>query len=192
MIMFIGFIATTGVSAAEPTNSTNQNLTLSDKVGLDHSLNKTAISSITAPTDQEIKKQVSDFLAKTIPILKQQRTETIQAINDCRDKIKNATPEDVANINAQCNAIFKDIKEKYAQSRADLNKLFKEYRNIVNTMMRDQISQIHAIDKVSKTTPPAKTTKTTPPAKTTKTTPPAKTTKTTPPAKTKTPGFAFS
>ena len=70
--MFIGFIATTGVSAAEPTNSTNQNLTLSDKVELNQSLNKTAVSSITAPTDQEIKKQVSDFLAQTIPLFKQQ------------------------------------------------------------------------------------------------------------------------
>ena len=141
MIMLVGFIATMGIHAAESTTGSNGNLTISDNVTANQ-LSNTTMPSMTS--DVEIKKQVTDFLANAVPLFKQQRTETLQQIRDCQEQKQNSSPENMAQINAQCKMKLDDIKAKYKEQRAELQSLIKNHRNIAISMMSSQMTQIYS------------------------------------------------
>jgi len=79
--------------------------------------------------------QVSDFVHQAMVQFKQQREDTINAIKECHEKIKNATPENKTQIRDDCKATLKSIREKYHDERKQFNELFKEYRQGIKFMI---------------------------------------------------------
>ena len=121
------FVVPMGFSHAQLSNetSTNQTNTISPN-------NQTSSEQ----TDN-FGQQVSDFVHQAMAHFKQQRDDTINAIKDCREKIKNAAPENIDQVRADCKTTLKSIKEKYQDERKQFSGLFKEYREGVKVMMME-------------------------------------------------------
>ena len=98
-------------------------------------------SSSTAETQEgtdNLGQYVSAYVHEHIALFKQQRTETIEAIKDCREKIKNAdNKEDRKAVLESCKATLKDIREKYKTEREEYRKLFKEYRDSMKILIKE-------------------------------------------------------
>lgn len=87
-------------------------------------------------------KYISELVHKRNADFKQQRVETIEAINDCREDIKNTdSKEDKIDAQESCKATLKEIREKYKAEREEYRQLFKEYRNEMKALIKEAKGQ---------------------------------------------------
>jgi len=85
-----------------------------------------------APAGNNTGQQISDFVHDAIAKFKQERKQMIDAIKNCREKIRTAAPENRDGMQAQCNTTLKSIKEKYHAEREKFKELFEKFReNII-------------------------------------------------------------
>lgn len=105
----------------------------------------TTNATSTAGTPEDIGnlgQYVSAYVHEHIALIKQQRTETIKAINDCREKIRNTdNDEDRTTVQESCKATLKDIREKYKAEREEYRQLFKEYRDSMKILIKEAKGQ---------------------------------------------------
>ncbi len=112
-----------GYSNAEMENQTNSTET---------SENMTA--SVNATSQENIGQQISEFVHQATEQFKQQRNETLNAIKDCREKIRDATPDMKSQVADDCHKNLQTIKEKYKDIRQQFQDLFKRFRENITTL----------------------------------------------------------
>ncbi|HSB56209.1 MAG TPA: hypothetical protein VLD38_00160 [Nitrosopumilaceae archaeon] len=94
-------------------------------------------STATVSSVDDVHQYVSEFVKEHITTLKNQRTETINAIKICREKVRNADDEDGRKAaQVSCKATLKDIRAKYKAEREEYKKLFKEYRDSLQILIK--------------------------------------------------------
>ena len=108
---------------------------------------KTANQTQTVPSNVDnLGQLVSEFVHRYNVLFKQQREETIKAIKECNDKVKNATPENRKQVKEDCKQALKDTREKYSEARKQFKEDFKEFRDNAKLILKDQ-KKSHTIDK---------------------------------------------
>ena len=123
-----------GYSNAEKENQTDS----------ENSENMTA--SANATSQENIGQQVSAFVHEATDQFKQQRNDTINAIKDCREKIRNATPDMKSQVADECHKNLLAIKEKYKDVRQEFKELFKRFRENIITL-RHEVNATSSHDK---------------------------------------------
>ncbi len=98
---------------------------------------KTGTQVSTPKEIENLGQAVSSFVHKYNVIFKQQRDETIKAIKECNDKVKNASPEDRKQIKSDCKIILHKIKEKYKELRNQFKADFKEFRETTKVILAE-------------------------------------------------------
>ncbi|MEX0640248.1 MAG: fibronectin type III domain-containing protein [Nitrosopumilaceae archaeon] len=88
------------------------------------------------PTDaNNLGQQVSSFVQYYKVIFKQQREDTIKALKECNDKVRNAAPENKAKVKADCKILLKTIKEQYKDVRKQFKDDFKVFRDTAKSLI---------------------------------------------------------
>jgi chromosome segregation ATPase len=112
----------------------------SDAVGT-NSTNSTS-STVDTSSIGNFGKYISELVHKRNADFNQQRVETIEAINNCREDIKNAdSKEDKIDAQESCKATLKEIREKYKAEREEYRQLFKEYRDGMKILIKEAKGQ---------------------------------------------------
>lgn len=88
-------------------------------------------------SQNNIGQQVSDFVHQATIQFKQQKNETLNAIKDCREKIKSATPDMRSQIYDECHKNIQAIKEKYKDTRQQFQELFKRFKEDIKTLRHE-------------------------------------------------------
>jgi len=96
--------------------------------------NSTLSVNATASSQENVGKQVSDFVHQAIAQFKQQKDETRNAIKECREKIKDATHDMKSQVADECHKNLQSINEKYKDERLQFQELFKKFRESVITL----------------------------------------------------------
>lgn len=96
--------------------------------------------------DNNLGQMVSDFVHKYNTLFKQQREETIKAIKECNNKVKNASSENRKQVKEDCKKTLKEIKEKYKDARKQFKLEFKEFRENTKFIL-NEAKKSHIIDK---------------------------------------------
>ncbi len=138
LVLPLGF---SGVQADD--QSTNANQTSSDA-------NQTmsfGFSNQTNPAATEnIGLQISYFVHNATALFHQEKTENIQAIKACHQKMQNTTSENRTQIIDECHATMNTIREKYQDARMQFQELFKQFRkNII--VLRHQAEGSHVSEQ---------------------------------------------
>jgi predicted RND superfamily exporter protein len=111
-------------------------------------------STSTAETPEEtdnLGQYVSAYVHEHIALVKQQRAETIDAINDCRKELRNAdNEEDRTDVQESCKATLKEIREKYKAQREEYRQLFKEYRDSMKILIKEAKGQAVSAEQKEK------------------------------------------
>ena len=96
-------------------------------------------STTATPEDiSNLGQYVSAFVHEHIASFKQQRAETIDAIKNCREDLKNAdNNEDRTDAQESCKATLKEVREKYKAQREEYRQLFKEYRDSMKILIKE-------------------------------------------------------
>jgi hypothetical protein len=89
---------------------------------------------------------VSDFVHKYNALFKQQREETIKAIKECNNKVKNTSTENRKQVKEDCKKALKEIKEKYKDARKQFKLEFKEFRENAKFIL-NEAKKSHIVDK---------------------------------------------
>ena len=101
----------------------------------------------TTPTDvSNLGQLVSEFVHRQNALFKQQREETVKAIKECNDKIRNATPETRKQVKEDCKQALKEIREKYKDARKQFQVEFKEFRENAKLLLKEA-KKSHIISK---------------------------------------------
>jgi hypothetical protein len=128
-------------------------------VRADQSTNANQISSDTSQTisfgfsnqtnsavAENIGMLVSNFVHNATVLFHQEKTENIQAIKECHQKIQNATSENRTQVIDECHATMNVIREKYQNARTQFQELFKQFRkNII--VLRHQAEGLHVSEQ---------------------------------------------
>ncbi|MDE1818902.1 MAG: hypothetical protein KGI19_09920 [Thaumarchaeota archaeon] len=101
---------------------------------LENPTNSTALVNSTAFAQENIGQQVSDFIHQATDQFKQQKNETLNAIQDCREKIRNATSDMRNQVADDCHKSLQSINLKYEDERQQFQELFKRFREDVKTL----------------------------------------------------------
>lgn len=101
------------------------------------STGQTGTPTETPTTPENLGEAVSNFVHKYNAIFKQQRDETIKAIKECNDKVKNASSENRKQVKADCKIILQNIKEKYKELRNQFKADFKEFREAIKVVLAE-------------------------------------------------------
>ncbi len=134
LVFIAGIIAVPlGYSNAEMENQTN---TTETSANMTTSVNAT----------ENIGQQVSAFVHEANDQFKQQRNETISAIKDCREKIRNATPDMRSQVASECHQNLVTIKDKYKDVRQQFQELFKRFRDSI-IVLRHEANTTSSQDK---------------------------------------------
>ena len=104
---------------------------------MENDTNSTTSINATASEQDDIGQQVSEFVHQAIIQFKQQRNETLAAIKDCREKIKDATPDMKNQVVNECHKTRLAIKEKYKDERQQFQDLFKRFRENIITLRQE-------------------------------------------------------
>ncbi len=104
--------------------------------------NQTNTSNQTSTTGINVGQQVSDFVHNATALFKQQREETLSAIKDCHEKIRNATSDERSQVSNDCKTTLKTITEKYQDIRKQFQQLFKQFRENM-LVLRDEAQGKH-------------------------------------------------
>lgn len=107
---------------------------------------KTGTQVSTPKEIENLGQAVSSFVHKYNAIFKQQRDETIKAIKECNEKIKNAPAENRKQIRADCKITLQEIKEKYKDLRNQFKADFKEFRETTKVVLAEA-KESKVIDK---------------------------------------------
>jgi hypothetical protein len=99
--------------------------------------NSTVSVNATASTQENVGQQVSNFVHQATAQFKQQKDETHNAIKECREKIKDATPDTKSQVADECHKKLQSIKEKYKEERQQFQELFKKFRESVITLRHE-------------------------------------------------------
>ena len=98
-----------------------------------NSSNQTSSANTSGSLDN-LGQHVSEFVHS----FKQQRTEIIEAIKDCRDAVRNAdNEEDRTKAHDACKQELKQIREKYKAERTEFRQLFKQYRDSMKALIKE-------------------------------------------------------
>jgi hypothetical protein len=87
--------------------------------------------------DTKAAQKISDFVHQAVIHFNQQKSETLTAMLDCRDKIQTSSPSDIDKIRAGCTTQLSAIKLKYQDERSHLHDLIKQYRQSVMVFLND-------------------------------------------------------
>jgi hypothetical protein len=138
-----------------PTNSTNKTATpvkiLTETLSLNQTmkqssllLNKTknqnntnATLSSSTVNDTKAAQGISDFVHQAVTNFAKQKTETRQAMLDCRDKIVASNPSNIDKILSDCKVQLDTITQKYQSDRKQYHDDMLKYRDSVMTFTRD-------------------------------------------------------
>ena len=71
---------------------------------------------------------VSDFVQKRNELLKKQREETVQLIQQCHDKTTNSTGTTKKQTMEDCRKMMHELKDKYKEARNQFKEDFKNFR----------------------------------------------------------------
>jgi hypothetical protein len=83
--------------------------------------------------------EVSEFVQNAREQFMAQKEETRAIIDACRDAVRNAAPEERADIRVQCREDLNEVRESYQQLRRTYHDVFKEFREHVRVLvMGDQ------------------------------------------------------
>jgi len=117
-----------------------------------NSTSTNATSTAGTPEDiGNLGQYVSAYVHEHIALVNQQRTETIDAINDCREDIKNAdNEEDRTDAQESCKTTLKEIREKYKAQREEYRQLFKEYRDSMKILIKEAKGQVVSAEQKEK------------------------------------------
>jgi len=88
---------------------------------------------------------VSDFVHQRNMLLKQQRDDTLRVIKECHENFKNASPENRTQVQADCKAALKAVKETYKDTRK-LQQQFKDFRETAKSLIKEA-KALKEIDK---------------------------------------------
>src|SRR5574340_759398 len=75
--------------------------------------------------------QISSFIHQIHDAFKQQETQAKQLIKDCREKAKDASPQDRKNIMNECKAQLKQINQQFSSEHKQLQLDFKQFREMI-------------------------------------------------------------
>ena len=81
--------------------------------------------------------EVSDFIHEVIPLFKQQRSETISAIKECREMVNKVSVEERPQKRTECRENLDSIKEKYKEKRVLYRDIFKEFGDSLKPLIRN-------------------------------------------------------
>ena len=104
---------------------------------MENKTNSTASVNSSASEQGNVGQQISDFVHQAIDHFKQQREDTRNAIKECREKIKDATPDTQSQVAEECHNKLQSIKEKYKDERQQFQELFKKFRESIVTLRND-------------------------------------------------------
>jgi predicted RND superfamily exporter protein len=104
---------------------------------MENQTNSTIPVNATASVQDNIGQQISDFVHQATDQFKQQKNETLNAIKDCREKIKNATPEMKSQVADDCHKNLQSITIKYKDERQQFQELFKRFRENIKTLRQE-------------------------------------------------------
>jgi len=94
-------------------------------------------TSTTAIDINNLGQLVSDFAHRHNELFKQQREDTINAIKDCHEKIRNASPENRKQVRDECQKEFKALGEKNREAKRQFQQEFKEFRDNAKSIIKD-------------------------------------------------------
>ena len=109
-------------------------------------------STAATPEDtSNLGQYVSAFVHEHIALFNQQRTETIDAIKNCREDLKNAdNDKDRTDVQESCKATLKEVREKYKAQREEYRQLFKEYRDGMKILIKEAKGQAVSAEQKEK------------------------------------------
>lgn len=90
-----------------------------------------------ASGQENVGQQISDFVHQAIAHFKQQREDTHNAIKECREKIRDATPETKSQVADECHKKLQSINKKYKEERQQFQELFKKFRESIISLRND-------------------------------------------------------
>lgn len=91
----------------------------------------------TAPADiKNLGQIVSDFVHRYNALIKQQREDTIKAIKECNEKVRNATSENRKQVKEECKKELKALGEKNREARRQFQQEFKEFRDNAKSIIK--------------------------------------------------------
>lgn len=90
-----------------------------------------------ATSIENLGQQVSAFMHQAMEQFKKQREETVNAIKECREKIRDASPETRKQVSEDCKAKLQAIREKYADDRKKFRELFTEFRDNAKVLIKE-------------------------------------------------------
>lgn len=90
-----------------------------------------------ASAQENVGQQISDYVHQAVAHFKQQRDDTRNAIKECREKIRDATPDTRSQVADECHKKLQSIKEKYKDERSQFQELFKKFRESIVTLKND-------------------------------------------------------
>lgn len=132
LVLPLGF---SGALADDQSTDTNQTSSGTNQTGTES--NQTSINATSLAATENMGMQISDFVHNATALFQQQRAETIQAIQDCHQKMKTATSENRTQIIDECHATMNAIREKYKDARNQFQDLFKEFRENIIVLRHD-------------------------------------------------------
>jgi len=95
-------------------------------------------STVSTSSIGNIGQYVSEFVHERIAKSKDQRAETINAIKNCREDLRNAdNEEDRKEAREDCKEKLKDIREKYKAEREEYRQLSKEFRDSMKILIKE-------------------------------------------------------
>ena len=104
---------------------------------MENQTNSTIFANSTTSVQDNIGQQVSDFVHQATIQFKQEKNETLNAIKDCREKIKSATPDVRNQVSDECHKNIQTIKEKYKDTRQQFQELFKRFKEDIKTLRHE-------------------------------------------------------
>jgi hypothetical protein len=106
---------------------------------------KTTVNQTSTDIDN-LGQQISNFVQQRNALFKQQRDETIKIIQECNDKIRNASTENMTQVKAECKDKIKAVKEKYKEARKQFKNDLKRLIESIKSQIKD-IKENKIIDK---------------------------------------------
>ncbi len=103
----------------------------------DNDTNQAETNETNSTDTENIGQQISNFVHNATATFKQQRNETIQAIQECHQKMQSATSQNRTQIINECQVMMTAIREKYQDLRKQYQELFKEFRQSIIVLRHD-------------------------------------------------------
>ncbi|MDE1843314.1 MAG: hypothetical protein KGH95_06670 [Thaumarchaeota archaeon] len=138
LALTLSLVLPIGFSGVYAENEGNDNQTKShDENQTRSGENDTGMVAMPNLNGTNVGQEISDFVHNATAVFQQQKAENIQAIKDCHEQMKTATPENRTQIIDECHATLKTIREKYQDLRTQFHNLFKQFGSDLMTLKHD-------------------------------------------------------